>query len=106
MHQWDDESLVEYYNRFKDEVEHTNRTYGKVVPMAVVDDDKRSKVTKETKIEVASEAFLTLLFMKSSHKGFKPMLFGKGLFVGRGKISKDAIRSATGYDGVSKTTVV
>ena len=74
MHQWDNESLVEYYNRFEDAVEHTNRTYGKVVPMAVVDEDKRSKGTKWTKIEVASEAFLTLLFMKSSHKGFKPML--------------------------------
>jgi hypothetical protein len=73
--------------------------------MAAVDDEKRSKVTKEMKIEAASEAFLTLLFMKSSHKGFKPMLRER-LFVGRGKIPEDAIRSVTDHDGVSKATVV
>ena len=74
MHQWDDELLVEYYNRFNDAIERLDRTFGDFYPKVLVDIDKRAKAKPDEKIAEAKEKFMTILFMESCNKGFKPML--------------------------------
>jgi hypothetical protein len=68
MHQWEGESLIEYYNRFNDAVERLDRTFGEFYPKVLVDADTRAKVKPEQNIEDAKEIYMTVVFMETCNR--------------------------------------
>ena len=73
IHQLEDESLVQYYNRFKDMVERFDRVHGPLIPTAVAQKEKSRKTSQE-KESIAREKVSVMLFMEGSHRGFRPLL--------------------------------
>ena len=73
LHQYEDESLIQYHDRFMEMVDRVEEKYGSISPSVVVGLDKSKKSAKE-KESKAREEMLVVLFMEGGHRGFKPML--------------------------------
>jgi hypothetical protein len=69
LHQWEQELLVEYYNRFNDAIDRLETTFGDFYHTVMVTVDKR-KINQEKKMEEAKEKSTTQLFIQSCLSGF------------------------------------
>jgi hypothetical protein len=75
VHQEPEETLIDYYTRFKSVVENAEETFGEIVPTAVAtlidDKEKKSKAAKE---KDARERVLAVMFMDGGNKGYRQMM--------------------------------
>jgi Zinc knuckle len=72
-HQQEDETIVQFYQRFTETVDRTERMYGTIVPSVMVDGDK-SSAKIDDKRKKAREKMIVILFMDGANKGFKPLM--------------------------------
>jgi hypothetical protein len=70
-HQQEDETIVQFYQRFMETVDCTEWMYGTIMPSGMVDGDK-SSVKIDEKQKKVREKMIVILCMAEANKGFKP----------------------------------